>query len=88
MVFILPLVFLCELIDSYKTDEKDVDYKSQVLGVMHACGHDIHTSALLGVANVLSRVRDDIPGTIVFVHQFAEEATPGGAKPMIEGWLP
>ncbi|SFB12284.1 amidohydrolase [Lentibacillus halodurans] len=65
-------------------DEKDVDYKSQVQGVMHACGHDIHTSALLGVAKVLSEFRDEIPGTIVFVHQFAEEATPGGAKYMIE----
>ena len=65
-------------------DEKDVDYKSQVPGVMHACGHDIHTSALLGVAKVLSGIRDEIPGTIVFVHQFAEEATPGGAKPMLE----
>lgn len=65
-------------------DEKDVDYKSKVPGVMHACGHDIHTSALLGVAKVLSAIREEIPGTIVFIHQFAEEATPGGAKFMID----
>ncbi|RYG73691.1 amidohydrolase [Lentibacillus lipolyticus] len=65
-------------------DEKDVDYKSQVPGVMHACGHDLHTAGLLGVAKVLSSVRDEIPGTIVFIHQFAEELTPGGAKLMME----
>ncbi|WP_042220575.1 M20 metallopeptidase family protein [Oceanobacillus manasiensis] len=65
-------------------DEKDVTYKSTVPGAMHACGHDLHTAALLGVANVLSTVREEIPGNVVFIHQFAEEATPGGAKPMIE----
>ncbi|WP_042350728.1 M20 metallopeptidase family protein [Bacillus massiliigorillae] len=65
-------------------DEKEVDYKSRIPGVMHACGHDLHTAALLGVATVLSEVKDDISGTIVFLHQFAEELTPGGAKPMIE----
>lgn len=65
-------------------DEKNVPYKSKVPGVMHACGHDIHTAALLGVAKVLSEVKDQIPGNVVFIHQFAEELTPGGAKPMIE----
>lgn len=65
-------------------DEKEVEYKSQIPGVMHACGHDIHTAALLGVAKVLSEVKEQIPGTIKFIHQFAEEVTPGGAKIMIE----
>ncbi|SHG47212.1 M20 metallopeptidase family protein [Ornithinibacillus halophilus] len=65
-------------------EETDLPYKSRVPGVMHACGHDLHTAALLGVAKVLSEHRDEIPGTIKFIHQFAEEATPGGAKPMIE----
>ncbi|MED3563428.1 amidohydrolase [Bacillus xiapuensis] len=65
-------------------DEKDVEYKSKVPGVMHACGHDIHTAALLGVAKVLSEVRDKIEGNIVFIHQFAEEVIPGGAKSMVE----
>ncbi|WP_026909304.1 M20 metallopeptidase family protein [Paucisalibacillus globulus] len=65
-------------------EETDVPYKSRIPGVMHACGHDLHTAALLGVAKVLSEVREEIPGTVKFIHQFAEEATPGGAKPMIE----
>ncbi|WP_408006892.1 M20 family metallopeptidase [Pseudalkalibacillus sp. A8] len=64
-------------------DEKDVPYKSKVPGVMHACGHDIHTTALLGVAHVLSRVKENIIGTVVFIHQFAEEVAPGGAELMI-----
>lgn len=65
-------------------DEKDVPYRSMVPGVMHACGHDIHTAGLLGVAKVLSEVREQIEGEVVFVHQFAEELPPGGAKSMIE----
>lgn len=65
-------------------DEKEVEYKSKVPGVMHACGHDLHTASLLGVAKVLSEVREQIPGTVVFVHQFAEETTPGGADLMVK----
>ncbi|MBD7984545.1 amidohydrolase [Sporosarcina sp. Sa2YVA2] len=66
------------------TDQKDVAYKSTVDGVMHACGHDIHTAALLGVAKVLASFQKELHGTVVFVFQFAEEADAGGAKPMIE----
>lgn len=65
-------------------DEKEVSYKSRIPGVMHACGHDLHTAALLGVAKVLSEIKDEIAGNIVFIHQFVEEKLPGGAKPMIE----
>ena len=65
-------------------DEKDVPYKSTVSGVMHACGHDAHTTILLHVANVLSQIKNELHGTVVLIHQFAEEITPGGAKPMIE----
>ena len=65
-------------------DEKDVEYKSRIPGVMHACGHDIHTAGLLGVAQVLSEFRDELPGNVVFLHQFAEELPPGGAKAMVE----
>ncbi|UOR13583.1 M20 metallopeptidase family protein [Halobacillus amylolyticus] len=65
-------------------DEKDVEYKSRVPGIMHACGHDLHTAGLLGVAKVLSENRDVLEGNVVFIHQFAEEVIPGGAKFMIE----
>lgn len=64
-------------------DEKDVPYKSKVPGVMHACGHDGHTAALLGLAKVLNRLQDELAGTIVFIHQHAEESAPGGAIEMI-----
>src|SRR5690625_3149528 len=66
------------------TDEKDVAYQSLHPGVMHACGHDGHTAALLGTAQALSKIRDRIKGTIVFIFQHAEEMPPGGAKFMIE----
>lgn len=65
-------------------DEKDVPYRSTVDGVMHACGHDIHTAGLLGVAKVLSEAKEQLTGNVVFIHQFAEEVNPGGAAPMIE----
>lgn len=65
-------------------DEKQVEYKSTVKGVMHACGHDAHTGALLVLAKALASVREDIAGNIVFIHQFAEEVIPGGAISMIE----
>ncbi|WP_227939339.1 M20 metallopeptidase family protein [Alkalihalobacillus deserti] len=65
-------------------DEKEVDYRSKIPGVMHACGHDLHTAVLLGVAKVLNEVKDEIEGDVVLIHQFAEEIIPGGAKAMIE----
>lgn len=65
-------------------DAKNVPYKSQVPNVMHACGHDGHTATLLILAKVLSAHQADLPGTVIFLHQHAEEYAPGGAKPMIE----
>jgi amidohydrolase len=65
-------------------DEKEVEYKSKIDGVMHACGHDAHTATLLVLAKALVEVKDEIPGTIVFIHQHAEEVLPGGAIAMIE----
>lgn len=65
-------------------DEKEVPYKSNVPGVMHACGHDGHTTTLLTVAEHLKDYQEELAGTIVFVHQHAEELAPGGAKPIID----
>jgi amidohydrolase len=58
----------------------DVPYKSQNAGVKHACGHDVHMTVELGVAEVLSRMRDQIPGTIKFIFQPAEEGPPAGEE--------
>jgi amidohydrolase len=56
----------------------DVPYKSTVANVKHACGHDGHTAVALGVAEVFSQIRADIPGTVVFIFQPAEEGDPDG----------
>lgn len=60
-------------------------YNGQEVGVMHACGHDNHVAILMGAAEVLTRMKDRIPGTVKFIFQHAEESPPlGGAGPMIE----
>lgn len=59
-------------------EENDVPYKSQVRGAMHACGHDGHTSVLMGAAMVLSAVADKLPGKVKFIFQPAEEDGGGG----------
>lgn len=70
--------------DGLPIDEaNDTPYRSKTAGVMHACGHDGHVAGLLGAAEALSRVRDRLPGKVVFLFQPAEERA-GGAKPMIE----
>ncbi|MHA0857290.1 M20 family metallopeptidase [Paenibacillus sp. CMAA1364] len=66
-------------------DEKSCEYTSEVDGVMHACGHDGHTSILLGVATYFSKRRSELHGEIVLIFQPAEEVCPGGAKGMIAG---
>ncbi len=65
-------------------EENDLPYKSKVAGKMHACGHDGHTATLLGLAKALNKMKSEITGNIIFIHQHAEEVAPGGAKPMIE----
>lgn len=56
-------------------------YNGLDVGVMHACGHDAHVGMLMGVAEVLAAVRDEIPGTVVFLFQPAEEGAPAGEAP-------
>ncbi len=78
------------------TEETDLPFRStkrdtflgQEVGVAHACGHDVHTTALLGVASVLTAIRQDLPGSVLFIFQPAEEGPPpgeeGGAELMLE----
>ncbi|WP_113928391.1 M20 family metallopeptidase [Bacillus sp. P14.5] len=65
-------------------EETDLPHKSKVDGVMHACGHDGHTAELLILAKALNKMKEELQGTIVFIHQHAEEYQPGGAVAMIE----
>lgn len=68
-------------------DLKDTPYKSQVSGVMHACGHDGHTAMLLIAAKIIKKHQADLKGTIILCHQHAEEVLPGGAISMIEAGI-
>ena len=65
-------------------DMKDTEYKSTVPNVMHACGHDGHTTALLATCKVLMDNQDKLPHDVVAIFQYGEEQAPGGAKPMID----
>jgi amidohydrolase len=65
-------------------EENKIDYCSKNSGVMHACGHDVHTSNLLGVAMILSELKNEIEGTIKFIFQPSEEKIPSGAEAMIK----
>lgn len=64
-------------------EENEVEYKSQVEGVMHACGHDVHTAILLGVAEILNELKDELPQPVKLIFQPGEEKNPGGATLMI-----
>ena len=66
------------------TEKSGLEYTSENEGVMHACGHDVHTSSLLGMIRILSDLRDSFRGKILFVFQPGEERIPGGAKLMLE----
>src|SRR6266536_3422141 len=81
----LPVVEQVDL--PFKSTVKTT-YNGQEVGVMHACGHDAHVAILLGVAEVLAGVKDEIPGTVVFLFQPAEEGAPqgeeGGAALMVK----
>ena len=66
------------------TEQTDLPFRSTTEGCMHACGHDVHMATVLGVATVLSCLREHVKGAVRFIFQPAEEFPPGGARPMIE----
>jgi amidohydrolase len=66
------------------TEKNDVPYKSQNEGIMHACGHDVHTACLLGAAKVLIQTKDAWEGSVKLIFQPGEEKDPGGASIMIK----
>ena len=65
-------------------EQNDVTYKSTKDGVMHACGHDVHTSSLLGTAKILHQLKNEFEGTVKLIFQPGEEKAPGGASFMIK----
>ena len=71
----------------YENDSRII-YKDVEVGVMHACGHDTHVAILMGVASVLTEIREEIKGTVKFIFQPAEEGAPdgeeGGAELMVK----
>ncbi len=80
-----PTLMLRADMDALPIQEaNDFDFASQNPGTMHACGHDAHTSSLLGTAMILHRLRDHLHGAVRFVFQPSEERLPGGARAMIE----
>nr|WP_245393576.1 M20 family metallopeptidase [Staphylococcus coagulans] len=79
-----PTIALRADFDALPIDDlKDVPYRSKVPGIMHACGHDGHTSILLTVAELLHEHQSELKGTVVLIFQYGEELTPGGAQEMI-----
>ena len=64
-------------------EQNDHTYKSKHAGVMHACGHDVHTTCLLGAASALLQIEKDLPGRVRLIFQPGEEKLPGGASQMI-----
>lgn len=72
-------------LDALPIEEKNnVDYKSQNIGVMHACGHDAHTASVLGTAIILNQLKNEFEGTVKIMFQPGEEVLPGGSSLMIK----
>ena len=79
------LAVRCDMDGLLVNERSDKQYKSKNPGVMHACGHDIHMTIVAGLAIMVKDLKLDIPGSIRFIFQPAEEQAPGGAIAMIEG---
>ena len=79
---------ITEVVDIPFASKVTSEYNGKKVGVMHACGHDSHTAMLMGTAEVLTKMKKDIPGTIIFLFQPAEEGVPdgetGGASGMVD----
>ncbi len=77
-----------EKVDLFFASKAKGEYQGKAVGVMHACGHDNHVATLMGVAEILSGMKQDLPGTVKFIFQPAEEGPPpgedGGAKMMVD----
>ncbi|MCI1857853.1 MAG: amidohydrolase [Sporolactobacillus sp.] len=83
-----PVVGLRADIDALPIQEQtDLPYRSQNDGVMHACGHDFHTASLLGAAFLLKEQENELPGSVRFIFQPAEETGHGGIKMIADGQL-
>lgn len=83
-----PMVMLRADMDALPIqEENEVSYASKSPGVMHACGHDVHTSSLLGVAAILNENKDLLAGEVKMIFQPGEEKLPGGASIMISEGL-
>jgi amidohydrolase len=82
-----PVVLLRGDMDALPvTEDLPLDFVSEHVGRMHACGHDLHVAGLVGAARILHELRDELEGDVVFMFQPGEEG-PGGAKPMLDEGL-
>lgn len=66
------------------TEKADVPFRSKNIGCAHMCGHDVHMATVLGTAVILQQFKKELPGSVRFIFQPAEEFPPGGARPMID----
>lgn len=78
------LALRCDIDALPVQEETDLPYASETPGIMHACGHDMHTSMMLGVAKILCEQRESFSGSVKLIFQHSEDTLPGGAKELVE----